>query len=220
MVTKEMLLPEKRPSNREACPDGSRLYSGERAAGIPPVVSFVGNSNSGKTMLLEKVIRELKAISCRVAVIKHSHHDFQADRPGKDSWRFAQAGSDAVVLSSPNRIAMVQQVDEELSMSHITAWFVGKMDIILTEGYKKGAAAKILVTGAELNPVSFPLPEEPLATVVPYWSSTGELEFADGDVNNVVSLLTRLMDENSADKFDPDGQEENRTPDQALPVRR
>ena len=185
-----------------------------------PVVSFVGNSNSGKTMLLEKVIRELKSRSCRVAVIKHSHHDFQIDRPGKDSWRFAQAGSDAVVLSSPNRIAMVQQIDEELSVSHIVAWFVDKMDIILTEGYKKGGAVKILVVGPEPNPASFHLSEEPLVTVVPHWSSRGELEFADHDVSNVVSRLARLMDENSAGKFDRDRQEENRTPDYALPVRR
>lgn len=170
-------------------------------------------------MLLEKVIRELKSRNCRVAVIKHSHHDFQMDRPGKDSWRFAQAGSDAVVLSSPNRIAMVQQVDEELSLSHITAWFADKVDIILTEGYKKGAAVKILVTGPEPDPASFSLPEEPLATVVPHWSSAGELEFADRDVSSVVSLLARLMGENSAGKFDRDRQEENRTPDDALPVR-
>ena len=184
-----------------------------------PIISFVGNSNSGKTMLLEKVIRELKSRSCRVAVIKHSHHDFQMDRPGKDSWRFAQAGSDAVVLSSPHKIAMVQQVDEELSMSHIAAWFVDKMDIVLTEGYKKGAAVKILVTGPEPDPASFHLSEEPLATVVPHLSSGGKLEFADHDVSNVVSLLTRLMDENSAGKFDRDRQEENNTLDHALPVR-
>ena len=183
-----------------------------------PIVSFVGNSNSGKTMLLEKVIRELKSRSCRVAVIKHSHHDFQMDRPGKDSWRFTQAGSDAVVLSSPHKIAMVQQVDEELSVSHIAAWFVDKMDIVLTEGYKKGGAVKILVAGPE--PASFHLSEEPLATVVPHWSSGGELEFTDRDVSHVVSLLARLMDENSAGKFDRDRQEENSTLDHALPVRR
>ncbi len=168
-------------------------------------------------MLLERVIRELKSRSCRVAVIKHSHHDFQMDRPGKDSWRFAQAGSDAVVLSSPNRIAMVQQVDEELSVSHIAAWFVDKVDIVLTEGYKKGAAVKILVAGP--GTASFPLPDEPLMTVTPHLSSAGELEFADRDVNNVVSRLARLVDGNSAGKFDRDRQEENRTPDHALTVR-
>lgn len=169
-------------------------------------------------MLLEKVIRELKSRSYRVAVIKHSHHDFQMDQPGKDSWRFAQAGSDAVALSSPNRIAMVQQVDEELSMSHIAAWFMDKMDIILTEGYKKGGAVKILVAGPGPEPASFHLSEDPLATVVPHWSSMGKLEFTDHGVSNVVSLLIRLMDENSAGKFDRYRQEENRTLDHALPV--
>ena len=170
-------------------------------------------------MLLEKVIRELKSRNCRVAVIKHSHHDFRMDRPGKDSWRFAQAGSDAVALSSPHKIAMVQQVDEELSVSQIAALFVDKMDIVLTEGYKKGGTVKILVAGPGPDPDSFHLSEEPLATVVPHLSSGGELEFADHDVSNVVSLLARLMDGNSAGKFNRDRQEENRTLDHALPVR-
>jgi len=66
----------------------------------PPIVSFVGNSGAGKTTLLEKVVRELKGRGYKVAVIKHSHHDFQIDQEGKDSWRFAQAGSDCVVISS------------------------------------------------------------------------------------------------------------------------
>ncbi len=104
-------------------------------------------------------------------------------------------------------------------MSHIAAWFADKMDIVLTEGYKKGGTVKILVAGPGPDPDSFHLSEEPLATVVPHLSSGGELEFADHDVSNVVSLLARLMDGNSAGKFNRDRQEENRTLDHALPVR-
>ena len=62
-----------------------------------PMVSFAGNSGSGKTTLLEKVVRELKERGYRVAVIKHSHHSFELDIPGKDTWRFAAAGNAPVV---------------------------------------------------------------------------------------------------------------------------
>ncbi len=57
-----------------------------------PIVSFVGKSNSDKTTLLEKVVRELKLRGYRVAVIKHTHHELDIDQSGKDSWRLAQAG--------------------------------------------------------------------------------------------------------------------------------
>ncbi len=68
---------------------------------ITPIVSFVGNSNSGKTTLLEMVVIELKLKEYRVVVIKHSPHGFDIDQPGKDTWRLTQAGSDIVVVSSP-----------------------------------------------------------------------------------------------------------------------
>ncbi|OGO19675.1 MAG: molybdopterin-guanine dinucleotide biosynthesis protein B, partial [Chloroflexi bacterium RBG_16_50_9] len=69
-----------------------------------PVVAFAGKSGVGKTTLLEKVVRELKIRGLRVAVIKHSHHDIEIDQPGKDSWRFARAGSDVVAISSPGKL--------------------------------------------------------------------------------------------------------------------
>lgn len=65
------------------------------------VVCFVGHSGSGKATFLEKVVRELKGRGYRIAVIKHTPHGFDMDRPGKDSVRFATAGADAVAVSSP-----------------------------------------------------------------------------------------------------------------------
>ena len=59
-----------------------------------PIVSFVGKSNVGKTTLLEKVVAELKRRGYRVATLKHDTHGFDIDKPGKDTWRMAQAGSD------------------------------------------------------------------------------------------------------------------------------
>jgi len=73
------------------------------------IVSFVGKSDVGKTTVLEKVVRELKKRGYRVAVVKHDIHGFEIDRPGKDTWRFAQAGSDVVVISSKNKMAMISE---------------------------------------------------------------------------------------------------------------
>ena len=86
-----------------------------------PVVSFVGRSNSGKTTLLEKVIRALKLRGYRVAVIKHSHHDFDLDQTGKDTWRFAQAGSDAVVISSPQKLALIKKTDHDANLEELSS---------------------------------------------------------------------------------------------------
>jgi molybdopterin-guanine dinucleotide biosynthesis protein B len=113
-----------------------------------PVISVVGKSDAGKTTLLEKLIRELKARGYRVATVKHDAHSFELDHPGKDTWRHAQAGSDHVVIASPTRIAHIQRIERELTLPEIVAT-ITDADIILTEGYKRGPAQKIEVSRAE-----------------------------------------------------------------------
>ena len=118
----------------------------------PPIVSFVGNSGAGKTSLLEKVVRELKTRGYRVAVIKHAHHDFEIDHEGKDSWRFAQAGSDCVVISSPARVAMVQQRPAEPPLDELVRLVADRVDIVLTEGFHGSGKPQVLVARAALGP--------------------------------------------------------------------
>jgi len=120
----------------------------------PPVVSFVGNSGAGKTTLLEKLVRELKARGYRVAVVKHAHHDFQIDHEGKDSWRFAQAGSDCVVISSPARVAMVQKsaLGAEPPLDELVGLVAHRVDIVLTEGFHGSGKPQVLVARAAQEP--------------------------------------------------------------------
>ena len=113
------------------------------------VVSFVGTSGAGKTTLIEGSVRELKKRGYRVAVIKHAHHGFEMDRPGKDTWRFAQAGSDMVLVSSPDRIAIIERVNEELWLPQLLTVVSDKVDIVLVEGYKWASKVKIEVSGTE-----------------------------------------------------------------------
>lgn len=107
-----------------------------------PIISVVGRSNSGKTTYLEKLIAELKSQGIRVAVIKHHHDDFDIDKPGKDTWRHAQAGAETVCLVSPHKMAMIRKTDQELPLDQV-AGFIENVDIIFTEGYKQESKPKI-----------------------------------------------------------------------------
>ncbi|MCU0489929.1 MAG: molybdopterin-guanine dinucleotide biosynthesis protein B, partial [Anaerolineales bacterium] len=74
-----------------------------------PILSIIGKSNSGKTTLLEKLIPELRQRGYRVATIKHhAHAGFEIDQPGKDTWRHAQAGSQVVVITAPDKLALIE----------------------------------------------------------------------------------------------------------------
>ena len=109
------------------------------------VVFFVAAcSNSGKTTLIEKVVRILKTSGLRVAVVKHASAGFELDKPGKDSWRFQQAGADAVVLVGPGKLALIKNVAEEPSADGLAA-MLPDAEIIIHEGFKKSAQNKIEV---------------------------------------------------------------------------
>jgi len=108
----------------------------------PPFVSVVGNSGSGKTTFLEKLIPELIARGLKVGTIKHDVHGFEMDKPGKDSWRHKHAGASATVISSPYQIGMVMDVEHDHKPDELLLLFNG-MDIILTEGYKRGDHPKM-----------------------------------------------------------------------------
>ncbi len=108
------------------------------------VVSFVAaSSNSGKTTLIEKVVRILKARGLRVAVIKHASAGFELDKPGKDSWRFQQAGADDVVLVGPGKMAIMRTIDRGPSSEELER--AVDADVVIHEGFKKTGKNKIEV---------------------------------------------------------------------------
>lgn len=108
-----------------------------------PMVSIVGTSNSGKTTLLEKLVAALCARGYRVAVIKHARH-FSVDQPGKDSWRYREAGASAVVLASAQEMALMRRWEEEWTPREIGR-MIPDADLIITEGYKWADLPKIEV---------------------------------------------------------------------------
>jgi len=120
---------------------------------MPPIVSIVGKSSSGKTTFLEKLIREICSRGYRVATIKHSHHDLSFDQPNKDSWRHAQAGAAATMVSSANAVRIIQPVTQELSTEQSARLLGEDYDLILTEGFSHGSAPKIEVHRKAAGPL-------------------------------------------------------------------
>ena len=105
-----------------------------------PTVAFTAHSGTGKTTLLEKIVRELKQRGLRVCAIKQDAHHIQLDREGKDSWRFAQAGADMVIVSGTEQTAVIERRARSLEQN-LEA--VHDVDIILVEGYCTGDVPKI-----------------------------------------------------------------------------
>lgn len=110
-----------------------------------PIISFVGKSGSGKTTLAEKVIAELTRRGYRVGVIKHDAHGFEIDHEGKDSWRHKKAGAVTVALSSPEKFAVIKDVDPEWLPERIIALYLSDVDVVVAEGFKRSPFPKIEV---------------------------------------------------------------------------
>ncbi|MPS77886.1 MAG: molybdopterin-guanine dinucleotide biosynthesis protein B [Achromobacter sp.] len=113
---------------------------------MSPVFGIAGRSGSGKTTLIEAMLPLFAARGLRVNVVKHSHHDFQMEPPGKDSARFRLAGAQEVMVASPYRYAIVHELrdapeptlDEQLAR-------LSPADLVLVEGFKQAAIARIEV---------------------------------------------------------------------------
>jgi len=105
----------------------------------PYIVSFVAAaSNSGKTTLIEKIVVILKTRGLRVAVVKHAAGGFDLDKPGKDSWRFQEAGADSVILVGPGRVALMKNEAHDPDAGEL-ALLAGDVDLVIYEGFKKNA---------------------------------------------------------------------------------
>jgi len=110
------------------------------------VFGIAGYSGSGKTTLLEKLIPEFKSRGLRVSVIKHTHHRFDLDKPGKDSWRHREAGAEEVLVLSGDRWVLMHELrgapepalEEQLAI-------LSEVDLVLIEGFKAAPVPKVEV---------------------------------------------------------------------------
>ena len=98
-----------------------------------------------------KLVKELKSRGYKVATIKHSHHSFELDTEGKDSWLHTKAGADAVVVTSHNTLGVIRHSPKEISLLEIINTYLQDMDIIIVEGYKSENIPKIEVFRTEIS---------------------------------------------------------------------
>ncbi len=131
-----------------------------------PIISIVGKSDAGKTTLIEKLVSELKRRGYRIATVKHDVHGFNIDIEGKDSWRHKQAGAEMVVISSPQKVGIVKDVERDLNLDEIRGRYIQGVDLIISEGYKKDRHPKIEISRKEVSETLLSTPEEGLIAVV------------------------------------------------------
>jgi molybdopterin-guanine dinucleotide biosynthesis protein B len=131
-----------------------------------PIISIVGKSDSGKTTLIEKLVPELTRRGYRIATVKHDTHGFEVDREGKDSWRHKQAGAHTVVISSPDKVALIRDVEKDLTLEEIREKLIQDVDLILSEGYKKDVQPKIEIFRKEKHKELLCSKEDHLIAVV------------------------------------------------------
>ncbi|UPQ89220.1 bifunctional molybdopterin-guanine dinucleotide biosynthesis adaptor protein MobB/molybdopterin molybdotransferase MoeA [Vibrio sinaloensis] len=110
-----------------------------------PLLGFAAYSGTGKTTLLEALLPKLTDVGLRVGVLKHAHHNFDVDKPGKDSYRLRKAGASQMLISSRNRFALMTETPEqESSFEYLLSRFdCDNLDVILVEGCKNIAFPKI-----------------------------------------------------------------------------
>ena len=123
------------------------------------VVGFAGYSGAGKTHLVEQLIPALKMRGLRVSVVKHAHHDFDIDHPGKDTYRHREAGAFEVVVASDRRLALMREFEQAstLTVHHLLAELYDGVDWVLVEGFKNSNLLKMEVWRADAGkPARYP----------------------------------------------------------------
>lgn len=116
-----------------------------------PVICFVAaKSGTGKTTFLEKLITEITKRGYRVGVIKSDAHRFDIDKPGKDSWRFAEAGASSTAIIGPDKYAVIQKTETKKDIEDVIP-MIENVDIILVEGFKMSQRPRFEVLRRELG---------------------------------------------------------------------
>ena len=122
------------------------------------VLGFAGYSGSGKTTLVERLIPEMRRRGLRVSVVKHAHHRFDLDHPGKDTFRHREAGAFEVVVASDKRLALMREFEQtvQLSVHQLIAELYEGVDWVFVEGFKDSDLLKIEVWRAvSQNPARY-----------------------------------------------------------------
>ena len=104
---------------------------------LPPMITFAAPSGTGKTTLMERVIKELQQRGYRVGALKHDAHRLRLDTPGKDSWRLRQAGAWRVAVASHDQLGIFSSMDGDVSLTGFVERYLCDVDVVFTEGFRQ-----------------------------------------------------------------------------------
>lgn len=155
---------------------------------------IVGWKNAGKTGLMERLVTEITSRGFTVSTIKHAHHSFDVDQPGKDSYRHRHAGATEVLLSSANRFALMHELREtdEPSLQDLIAR-LAPVDLVLVEGYKRDLHPKVEAHRAETGNPLIALDDKTVKAVAA--DTEVELDLPVFDLNDVERIADFILTE-------------------------
>ncbi|ENM5873070.1 bifunctional molybdopterin-guanine dinucleotide biosynthesis adaptor protein MobB/molybdopterin molybdotransferase MoeA [Vibrio mimicus] len=159
-----------------------------------PLLGFAAYSGTGKTTLLEALLPKLTAAGLRIGLLKHAHHDFDVDKPGKDSYRLRKAGASQMLIASRNRHALMTETpDAEAEFDYLLTRFdAEKLDVILVEGCKNIAFPKIELHRAEVGkPWLYPHDENIIAIAA---DETLETALPQMNINDLETIADFVLD--------------------------
>lgn len=169
---------------------GFSLVTMSPPAQRPAIVSIVAKSNTGKTTLIERLVPVLRRRGFAVGVVKHHSHLSSFDVPGKDTHRIAAAGADVVVGISPVQVAVFRGHTDDLTYEETIRRLCSDMDLVLTEGYKRGPFPKIEVHREARSDDLLCEPDEVLALVS---DRSWDLPVRQFDLNDTTGIAEFLF---------------------------
>jgi len=170
-----------------------------------PVLGFAAYSGTGKTTLLVRLLPLMKLQGLRVAMIKHAHHDFDIDTPGKDSFELRKAGADQVLIASDKRCAVMTEFEQEKEPELgdlIRRLDVENIDLVLVEGFRHLPFPKIELHRPSIaRPLIFPQDRSVIAVATDENLDTGELPLLNiNEPEEVAGFINRWLD-NQGDRL-------------------
>jgi molybdopterin-guanine dinucleotide biosynthesis protein B len=168
-----------------------------------PVLGFAAYSGTGKTSLLVKLLPLMKLQGLRIAMIKHAHHDFDIDKPGKDSFELRKAGVDQMLIASDKRFALMTEYENqaEPDLSELIKQLdLDNIDLVLVEGFRHLSFSKIELHRPSLGKkLIFPDDESVVAVASDEDLDTGDLPLLNlNATEEVAGFINRWLDNRGA----------------------
>ena len=161
---------------------------------MPKIIGIVGRSNSGKTTLIEKLIKYYTNKQIVISIIKHMKHDFEIDHKGKDTYRYREAGAFSSVITNDNNFAIVSDNFDEMTPEDIANNYLTRSSLVIVEGYRDGDLPKIEVIGESSDKPLFNSGIRNIKALVSDYKITSELPvFKRDDIKNIANYIERIL---------------------------